>query len=89
MTMSITPENEKILADAVKSGRFNSQEEVLAEALRLLRDQNEEEEAEPNSAMLPVEKWQRLFEVHLASTPKTKTVFVDDSRETIYEGRGE
>ena len=44
---------------------------------------------EDSSAMLPREQWQARFEAFLASIPRTNATFVDDSRESIYEGRGE
>lgn len=35
------------------------------------------------------EEWRVRFEALLAAIPATKAVDVDDSRESIYEGRGE
>ena len=40
MAMSISPENEKLLNDVVASGQFKTQDDALAEALRLLRHNN-------------------------------------------------
>jgi antitoxin ParD1/3/4 len=41
MNVSLTPELEKLVADKVKSGRYNSASEVVREGLRLLQDQDE------------------------------------------------
>jgi hypothetical protein len=38
---------------------------------------------------LPRDKWHARFDAFLASIPHTNATFVDDSRESIYEGRGE
>ena len=86
MSTNISPENEQVLRDAVNSGQFESVEEALSEALRIFRDQNRNGS---HGAMLPSVEWQERFKEHLAATPITQTVFVDDSRESIYEGRGE
>lgn len=41
MNVSLTPELEKFIADRVKSGMYHSASEVVREALRLLREQDE------------------------------------------------
>lgn len=41
MNVSLTPELEKLVADKVKSGRYNSASEVVREALRLLEEQDQ------------------------------------------------
>lgn len=40
MNVSLTPELEKMVADKVESGLYNSASEVVREALRLLREQD-------------------------------------------------
>jgi len=85
MAMNISPENEKLLDEAVASGQYKSQDEALTEALRLLRENGNHGEARNRLAS---GEWRRKFERHLASTPKTAARTVDDSRESIYEGRG-
>jgi len=85
MSMSISPENQKLLSDAVATGKFKTEDEALAEALRLLKDVTPPEDG----AVLPLAQWKSRFEAHLASTPATDAATVDDSRESIYEGRGE
>ena len=85
MTMSISPENQKLLSEAVATGQFKTEDEALTEALRLLRDTTP---LENGPVLLPAQLKQKL-EAHLATTPTTGSTFVDDSREAIYEGRGE
>lgn len=38
MNINLTPEQERILKEELKSGRFNSVEELIGEALQALRD---------------------------------------------------
>ena len=82
MAMNISPENERILEEAVKSGRFADKEQALAEALRSLNGTTEPDDG----PVLPGDKWRERFREHVANTPSTSATFVDDSRE-IYEGR--
>lgn len=41
MNVSLTPELEKLVADKVGTGRYNSASEVVREALRLLEEQDQ------------------------------------------------
>jgi antitoxin ParD1/3/4 len=41
MNVSLTPELEKLVEDKVKSGLYNSASEVVREALRLLKEQDD------------------------------------------------
>lgn len=83
--MSISPENEKLLEEVLASGQFKTHDDALAEALRLLKGQQNSS----NGVQLPIEQWREKFRAHLDSTPDTATSSVDDSRASIYEGRGE
>ena len=85
MTMSISPENQRLLTEMVTSGHFKSQEEALAEALRLLKDDTSRD----NGTVLTPDQWREKFKKHLDSTPSSRAVKIDDSRESIYEGQGE
>jgi hypothetical protein len=57
-------------------------------ALELLQQglDSSRESTSPND--LPYEVWQRRFDAMLKDLPRVDS-FVDDSRESIYEGRGE
>jgi len=83
--MSISPENQKLLDEVLASGRFKTHDEALEEALRLLKEQ----QAEKNGGHVPVEQWREKFKAHLDSTPESAASSLDDSRASIYEGRGE
>jgi Arc/MetJ-type ribon-helix-helix transcriptional regulator len=84
MTISISDLNEQILEKAVNSGRFKDKEEAVSEAIRLLAEKTNEEIGES----LIGTAWQERLHRHLDGTPKTSATTVDDSRESIYEGRG-
>ncbi len=56
-------------------------------ALELLREQLDRVPKSPND--LPSEERQQRFEAFLAEFSRPVGHFVDDSRESIYEGRGE
>ena len=85
MSMSISPENERVLSEMVATGQFRSHDEALAEALRILRDESPNQ----NGQVLPVDQWRTKFQQHVDSTPASTATVVADSQESIYEGRGE
>ena len=84
MSSSISPENQKLLREVVASGPFKSEDEALSEALRLLRDKT------PNGSVetVPDEDWTKLFR-NWTQKGRVGNSQLDDSRESIYEGRGE
>ena len=87
MSMSISPENQRLLSDAVATGQFKSEDEALAEALRLLHDQSANGTSE-DVQLLPPDKWVEEFH-KWSRKPRAGNPNMDDSRESIYEGRGE
>ena len=51
MNINLTPEQEKIVKDELKSGHFRSVEEVIGEALQVLREKEQSSTAgAPNGA---------------------------------------
>ena len=50
MNFKLTPEQEKIIQDEVKSGHFRSAEEVIARALELLKSQQRRVDDKPSLA---------------------------------------
>lgn len=50
MNVDLTPEQERIIKRELKTGRFHSAEEVIAEALRALRDRETSAAAASNGA---------------------------------------
>ena len=85
--IKLSSQNEEILERAVTNGHFQSREEALAEALRLLKEKTEEAEAD-DAQLLPPEEWVREFR-KWARSHKPRNPHLDDSRESIYEGRGQ
>jgi Arc/MetJ-type ribon-helix-helix transcriptional regulator len=85
MTISISDQNDRILENAVNSGRFKDKQEAISEAIRLLAEKASEESGESIGSIA----WQERLRRHLDSTPGTSAISIDDSRESIYEGRGQ
>lgn len=81
----ISPENARRLSELVSTGKFKTQDEALAEALRLLNETGSPE----NGTLLSGDKWREKLREHLNATPTSGAPSVDDSRESINEGRGE
>jgi Arc/MetJ-type ribon-helix-helix transcriptional regulator len=80
-------ENERFVDDLVASGQFASREAVLDQAVQLLRV-----EFEQNGGIctgdLTAQEWCDRFD-QWADSHKTLPHEADDSRESIYAGRGE
>lgn len=85
MAIKISNSEERLLQEAVRSGLCKDTQEALSEALHLLQ----EKIASESGIALSETAWRKRLEQHLAHTPKTDATFVDDSRESIYEGRAE
>jgi Arc/MetJ-type ribon-helix-helix transcriptional regulator len=85
MTLNVPREYESLLSEAVASGAFADPESALRHALELLADEQHEwpkpRPSEDSSS------WAARFRAWAASHPRIEH-FVDDSRESIYEGRG-
>ena len=71
----------KLLEQAAHTGK--SPETLVLEAIE------EKLSPEDSPVMLPLDRWHAKFNEFLASLPRSKATSVDDSRESIYEGRGE
>ena len=87
MKIDILPELEEVLEAAVRSGEFNSREDALAEAIRLLggaQDANGSSPADELAADDWIEKFHKW-----SRKPRVGSAHLDDSRDSIYEGRGE
>lgn len=83
LTLNLTPETEAWLKEeADRTGK--SPEELALEALK----EKVAYEAE-SAAVLPASSWLTEFHSWLAAHPASTAAVLDDSRETIYEGRGE
>ena len=82
LTLNLTPEAEARLRDQAAQ-RGKSLETIALEAI----DEKLSADAKPNDS-LSKEEWARRFDSWVASHRLVKHL-VDDSRESIYEGRGE
>jgi Arc/MetJ-type ribon-helix-helix transcriptional regulator len=79
----MTRENERFVDDLVASGRFRSREAVLDQAVQVLREQ-----IKHNGDELTAREWCDRFELW-ADGHAALDRAADDSRESIYAGRGE
>lgn len=86
MVTGLSSDNERFLEQAVASGVFPSREAALNQAVQSLREKMPPSKDIPSK--LSGEEWVHAFREWIASLPRTNH-FVDDSRESIYEGRGE
>ena len=87
MSMSISSENQKLLRDAVDTGQFQTEDEALTEALRLLHNQSAQGTSK-DTQLLPPDEWIDAFHTW-SRKQRAGNPNMDDSRESIYEGRGE
>jgi Arc/MetJ-type ribon-helix-helix transcriptional regulator len=91
MTINLPPDLEQVVSQAVASGSFASPDEVLREALSLLRRHIEDaspSNGEQGPKPLANKEWKGRLRDWIARHP-ARDHFVDVSRESIYSGRGE
>jgi plasmid stability protein len=83
LILNLPPETEARLRQAAaESGR-------ALEALALEALDEKLSTSDDPEVPLPLDRWQKKFRDALAALPRSAGTFVDDSRESIYEGRGE
>jgi Arc/MetJ-type ribon-helix-helix transcriptional regulator len=81
MNINLTPEQEKIVQDELKSGHFRSVEQVIGEALQALRERAQSSAAVPNGAQ------REAVREMLAFVEKNRVRIQDVSvKELIHEG---
>jgi putative addiction module CopG family antidote len=81
MNINLTPEQEKIVQDELKSGHFRSVEQVIGEALQALREKEHSSAAVPNGAQ------REAVREMLAFAEKNRVRLEDVSvKELIHEG---
>ena len=88
MSTEINPENEQFIEIAVANGDFESRDDVLNEALQMLREYNGAMEGDGRTLEMNASEWVKEFRTWVASHNDIEAV-ADDSRESIYAGRGE
>lgn len=84
LSLNLSPETEaRLKTQALKSGK--SPEELVLEALteRLTSDGSDSDD------QITAKRRKQEFQAWLAAHPSVPGTNVDDSRESIYEGRGE
>jgi uncharacterized protein (DUF2267 family) len=85
LTLHLSPEIEARLKEqAVAAGKSL---EVIA--LEVLAERLAASDDDRAAAKLPHDEWNKKFNEMLSGVPASDAEFVDDSRERIYEGRGE
>jgi hypothetical protein len=83
LNLELKPEVEaKLLEHAARQGK-----DPRAFALEAIEEKLSAETTSP--AMLPVAAWHAKLDALLDSLPRSEATRVDDSRESIYGGRGE
>ncbi len=87
MTLNIPSDYESVLNEAVNSGAFANQEEALRHALELLAKERKSSVRSTATIADDADEWAMRFRAWAANHPSVP-VLVDDSRESIYEGRG-
>lgn len=84
MTIELKPEQERILKEALRQGRFQSVEQALDEALHSIAPSGDVK------ATLSAAERAAAFRSWAESHPRTTPILSDEaiSRETIYSDRG-
>lgn len=95
MVTGLTPDNQQFLIQAVATGVYKSQEEALNDAVLALRKSTEANlppvggpPRSQDATRESTEAWIARVRAWSERHPAVEG-FVDDSRESIYEGRGE
>jgi Arc/MetJ-type ribon-helix-helix transcriptional regulator len=83
----LSPESGRFIDEIVASGRFKSRDGAIDEAVRLLRSEIQRSFRKPADS-LTAQEWCDRFEKWAASHRRLAHE-ADDSRESIYLGRGE
>jgi hypothetical protein len=86
MVTGISPDNEAYLQQVVATGQFPSREAALDEAIRALREKSGAHQSERRKKS--ADQWIKDLREWSNRHPRVAH-FVDVSRESIYEGRGE
>lgn len=88
MISDISPENSDFLDFVVATGRFVSREAAIDEAVRIMREGHAPGDVRPSERKKSAEQWIKDLREWAERQPPVAH-FVDDSRESIYEGCGE
>lgn len=80
----LSPQNEELLRKLVATGRFQSEDAALGEAIRLLAEQADDTST---PGILPPNEWIKEFD-RITASRTGGNPNMDDSRESIYGDRG-
>lgn len=83
ITLQLQPQTEKKLRE--RAGHFG---QSLEDYLQCLAEREAELASRTEAAQMPFEEWSKLWHEWCSSHPELPGT-ADDSRESIYEGRGE
>lgn len=88
MTIQLKPEQEQVIAQAIRAGLIANANEVLDAGVEEIRQRLETHLATP--VPLSGDEWMRKFRAWAHSHPTDTPLLSDEaiSRESIYEGRG-
>ena len=86
--IDISPETQNLIDEIVASGRFSNREEVVDLAVRLLNVDLEHDRNISKLSESSAQQWCEELEAWATNHPPLPQE-ADDSRESIYEGRGE
>ncbi len=82
MATDLTPDNEHFVEEAVADGHYDSEQDLINEAVRLLRNEMSQEK-EPENAMLPADQWEAELKEWAGSHSKLNHP-ADDDRLNLY-----
>jgi len=86
--INVSPETQNLIDAIVASGSFSNRAEVIDVAVRLLNVDLEQDRANSKCSESSAEQWCEELEDWAKSHPPLPQE-ADDSRESIYEARGE
>ena len=84
---TVTLEIPEELAQQLRLRSQRAGSDIAKVALEILQKELHPGPAVTDPRALPYKVWRERFEAWIASIPQVNTGFVDDSRESIYEGR--
>jgi Arc/MetJ-type ribon-helix-helix transcriptional regulator len=85
MTINVSKDVESSINSAVQSGRYASADEMIA---KLIQEDARRSQARADSSQESPDQWAGRLQAWVDTHP-SRPITIDDSRESIYAGRGE
>jgi Arc/MetJ-type ribon-helix-helix transcriptional regulator len=85
MVITVSPETERLINAAVQSGRYASADEMIA---KLIQEDARRSHTRAASPQESPDQWADRLQAWVDTHP-SRPITIDDSRESIYAGRGE